>query len=188
MYNDWNWTWTFEWTQCYFYQMLSSCDCCFPVGIDKLTEKSQVSEDGTMVSIPKTDSSHAVQTEHCAASAASDTESNSGRENEVRVCICVYLYSSCSLVFKPLTILLLTTRMFSTRKQKWRKDVCRVLLHHRSGLLHLTGWGKKNAILSFCVGHLRHYQLDACCPLRPYRCSPGSVSSPCRLSCVCCKS
>ncbi|XP_016896198.1 protein HID1 [Cynoglossus semilaevis] len=51
-------------------------------GIDKLTEKSQVSEDGTMVSIPKTDSSHAVQTEHCAASAASDTESNSGRENE----------------------------------------------------------------------------------------------------------
>uniref|UniRef100_A0A665VWH9 Protein HID1-like n=1 Tax=Echeneis naucrates TaxID=173247 RepID=A0A665VWH9_ECHNA len=37
-------------------------------GIDKLTEKSQVSEDGTMVSIPKTDSPHT---------------SNSGRDNEV---------------------------------------------------------------------------------------------------------
>ncbi|XP_023676320.1 protein HID1 isoform X1 [Paramormyrops kingsleyae] len=39
-------------------------------GIDKLTEKSQVSEDGTMVSVQHTPSDH------------SDTESNSGRDNE----------------------------------------------------------------------------------------------------------
>nr|XP_057905798.1 protein HID1 [Doryrhamphus excisus] len=46
-------------------------------GIDKLTEKSQVSEDGTMVSVPKTE--HSEQT---AATGTSDTESNSGRDNE----------------------------------------------------------------------------------------------------------
>ncbi|XP_048844262.1 protein HID1-like [Brienomyrus brachyistius] len=40
------------------------------LGIDKLTEKSQVSEDGTMVSVQHTPSDH------------SDTESNSGRDNE----------------------------------------------------------------------------------------------------------
>lgn len=45
-------------------------------GIDKLTEKSQVSEDGTMVSVPKIDA------EHSAAAGTSDTESNSGRDNE----------------------------------------------------------------------------------------------------------
>ncbi|XP_061702913.1 protein HID1 [Syngnathoides biaculeatus] len=46
-------------------------------GIDKLTEKSQVSEDGTMVSVPKMEHS-----EQIAASRTSDTESNSGRDNE----------------------------------------------------------------------------------------------------------
>uniref|UniRef100_A0A8C5H0Y4 Protein HID1-like n=1 Tax=Gouania willdenowi TaxID=441366 RepID=A0A8C5H0Y4_GOUWI len=47
-------------------------------GIDKLTEKSQVSEDGTMVSV-------SVQAVHAEQSAAgtSDTESTSGRDNEV---------------------------------------------------------------------------------------------------------
>ncbi|TWW70070.1 Protein HID1 HID1 domain-containing protein [Takifugu flavidus] len=48
-------------------------------GIDKLTEKSQVSEDGTMVSVPKTDPQ---PTEQSAAAGTSDTESNSGRDNE----------------------------------------------------------------------------------------------------------
>ncbi|KAM9346205.1 protein HID1 isoform 1-T1 [Symphorus nematophorus] len=51
-------------------------------GIDKLTEKSQVSEDGTMVSVPKTDSTHTVHTDQSAAAGTSDTESNSGRDNE----------------------------------------------------------------------------------------------------------
>uniref|UniRef100_A0A671YNA2 HID1 domain containing n=1 Tax=Sparus aurata TaxID=8175 RepID=A0A671YNA2_SPAAU len=46
-------------------------------GIDKLTEKSQVSEDGTMVSVPKTDSPHTVPTDQSAAAGTSDTESNS---------------------------------------------------------------------------------------------------------------
>uniref|UniRef100_A0A3B3ZH89 Uncharacterized protein n=1 Tax=Periophthalmus magnuspinnatus TaxID=409849 RepID=A0A3B3ZH89_9GOBI len=40
-------------------------------GIDKLTEKSQVSEDGTMVSVPKTDSAHP---DPSAAAGTSDTE------------------------------------------------------------------------------------------------------------------
>uniref|UniRef100_A0AAQ5YF07 HID1 domain containing b n=1 Tax=Amphiprion ocellaris TaxID=80972 RepID=A0AAQ5YF07_AMPOC len=51
-------------------------------GIDKLTEKSQVSEDGTMVSVPKTDSPHTTHSDQSAAAGTSDTESNSGRDNE----------------------------------------------------------------------------------------------------------
>ncbi|KAG7242841.1 hypothetical protein INR49_018096 [Caranx melampygus] len=57
-------------------------------GIDKLTEKSQVSEDGTMVSVPKTDSPHTVHPDQSAVAGTSDTESNSGRDNEVeKICI-----------------------------------------------------------------------------------------------------
>ncbi|XP_005801514.1 protein HID1-like [Xiphophorus maculatus] len=51
-------------------------------GIDKLTEKSQVSEDGTMVSIPKVDSPQTVHSNQSVAAGSSDTESNSGRDNE----------------------------------------------------------------------------------------------------------
>ncbi|KAG7460184.1 hypothetical protein MATL_G00218970 [Megalops atlanticus] len=51
-------------------------------GIDKLTEKSQVSEDGTMVSVPQTESPQTPPSEHSGAAGASDTESNSGRDNE----------------------------------------------------------------------------------------------------------
>uniref|UniRef100_A0A4W6G2X2 HID1 domain containing n=1 Tax=Lates calcarifer TaxID=8187 RepID=A0A4W6G2X2_LATCA len=62
-------------------------------GIDKLTEKSQVSEDGTMVSVPKTDSPHTVSPDQSVAAGTSDTESNSGRDNEVSVCahLCAYV-------------------------------------------------------------------------------------------------
>ncbi|KAL0198651.1 hypothetical protein M9458_007191, partial [Cirrhinus mrigala] len=49
-------------------------------GIDKLTEKSQVSEDGTMVAVPQTESPQTP--EHGAAAGTSDTESISGRDNE----------------------------------------------------------------------------------------------------------
>uniref|UniRef100_A0A673AMZ1 Protein HID1-like n=1 Tax=Sphaeramia orbicularis TaxID=375764 RepID=A0A673AMZ1_9TELE len=56
-------------------------------GIDKLTEKSQVSEDGTMVSVPKTDSPHTVPPDQSAVAGTSDTESNSGRDNEVSVTV-----------------------------------------------------------------------------------------------------
>lgn len=49
-----------------------------PLGIDKITEKAQVSEDGTMVAVlqPAADGG--------AAAGASDTESNSERDHEVR--------------------------------------------------------------------------------------------------------
>lgn len=51
------------------------------LGIDKLTEKSQVSEDGTMVAVAESPQSP----EHGNAEAgASDTESISGRDSEVR--------------------------------------------------------------------------------------------------------
>uniref|UniRef100_A0A8C9WLC9 HID1 domain containing n=1 Tax=Scleropages formosus TaxID=113540 RepID=A0A8C9WLC9_SCLFO len=50
-------------------------------GIDKLTEKSQVSEDGTMVSVQQVDSPQ-TQSEQSGVGGASDTESNSGRDNE----------------------------------------------------------------------------------------------------------
>lgn len=66
---------------------------CFPAAIDKLTEKSQVSEDGTMVSLSKTDSPHTVHPDQSAVTGTSDTESNSGRDNEVSKCVgvCVFL-------------------------------------------------------------------------------------------------
>ncbi|KAM3592709.1 uncharacterized protein V6R79_023888 [Siganus canaliculatus] len=46
-------------------------------GIDKITEKSQVSEDGTMVAVPHSDSAQTA-----AENDASDTESNSDRDRE----------------------------------------------------------------------------------------------------------
>ncbi|XP_036937356.1 protein HID1b isoform X2 [Acanthopagrus latus] len=51
-------------------------------GIDKITEKAQVSEDGTMVAVPHSDSPQAAA--DCGAAAGgSDTESNSERDHEV---------------------------------------------------------------------------------------------------------
>lgn len=56
--------------------------CFFSSGIDKITEKAQVSEDGTMVAVPHSDSPQA--TADCSAAAGgSDTESNSERDHEV---------------------------------------------------------------------------------------------------------
>ncbi|XP_063070822.1 protein HID1 [Engraulis encrasicolus] len=51
-------------------------------GIDKLTEKSQVGEDGTMVALPRMDSPKDREVEPSTSAGASDTESNSGRDNE----------------------------------------------------------------------------------------------------------
>ncbi|KAG7263416.1 hypothetical protein CRUP_037779 [Coryphaenoides rupestris] len=51
-------------------------------GIEKLTEKSQVSEDGTMVSVPKMDSPQKPLADQGPVTGTSDTESNSGRESE----------------------------------------------------------------------------------------------------------
>lgn len=50
--------------------------------IDKLTEKSQVSEDGTMVSVSKANLPQIPHPDHSAITGASDTESNSGRDTE----------------------------------------------------------------------------------------------------------
>uniref|UniRef100_A0A3B5LTI1 Uncharacterized protein n=1 Tax=Xiphophorus couchianus TaxID=32473 RepID=A0A3B5LTI1_9TELE len=54
-------------------------------GIDKLTEKSQVSEDGTMVSIPKVDSPQTVHSNQSVAAGSSDTESNSAEMERRRL-------------------------------------------------------------------------------------------------------
>ncbi|XP_018544974.1 protein HID1b [Lates calcarifer] len=51
-------------------------------GIDKITEKSQVSEDGTMVAVPQSESPQ-VTADNGATTGASDTESNSERDHEV---------------------------------------------------------------------------------------------------------
>lgn len=53
-----------------------------PLGIDKITEKAQVSEDGTMVAVPHSDSPQTAA-DSSAAAGASDTESNSERDHEV---------------------------------------------------------------------------------------------------------
>ncbi|XP_030611159.1 protein HID1-like [Archocentrus centrarchus] len=51
------------------------------MGIDKITEKSQVSQDGTMVAVPHSDSPQ-TPTESCSTAGASDTESHSERDKE----------------------------------------------------------------------------------------------------------
>lgn len=52
------------------------------VGIDKITEKSQVSQDGTMITVPHLDSPH-MSTKSSITAGASDSESNSERDHEV---------------------------------------------------------------------------------------------------------
>uniref|UniRef100_A0A8D3C787 HID1 domain containing n=1 Tax=Scophthalmus maximus TaxID=52904 RepID=A0A8D3C787_SCOMX len=52
-------------------------------GIDKITEKSQVTENGTLVAVPQSDSPQAAA-DNSAMSGASDTESNSERDHEPR--------------------------------------------------------------------------------------------------------
>lgn len=54
---------------------MSSC----VVGIDKITEKSQVSQDGTMITVPHLDSPHTSKSS--IAAGASDSESE--RDHEV---------------------------------------------------------------------------------------------------------
>ncbi|XP_034049903.1 protein HID1-like isoform X2 [Thalassophryne amazonica] len=51
-------------------------------GIDKITEKSQVSEDGTLISVPQSRSSETIA-DNGTIAGASDTESNSERDQEV---------------------------------------------------------------------------------------------------------
>uniref|UniRef100_A0A3Q3AEV7 HID1 domain containing n=1 Tax=Kryptolebias marmoratus TaxID=37003 RepID=A0A3Q3AEV7_KRYMA len=75
-------------------------------GIDKLTEKSQVSEDGTMVSVPKADSPHTACSDQSAAAATSDTESNSGRDNEVSPFLLYILSWKCKLPLQTIMRLL----------------------------------------------------------------------------------
>lgn len=141
------------------------------LGIDKLTEKSQVSEDGTMVSVPKTDPQ---STDQSAAAGTSDTESNSGRDNEVRVCafacVCFCVIKSCLFI-----------RMFSTRKQRWRDvGACRVPPLHRFGAPLQTGLVPGVFIRWHVDEMCVHVQV---CP----RSSPGSVNSHCRPSCASCR-
>uniref|UniRef100_A0A3Q2CV89 HID1 domain containing n=1 Tax=Cyprinodon variegatus TaxID=28743 RepID=A0A3Q2CV89_CYPVA len=57
-------------------------------GIDKITEKAQVSEDGTMVSLPHS-GSPITAPRRSVINGASDTESNSERDHEVRRCLMV---------------------------------------------------------------------------------------------------
>lgn len=52
-----------------------------PSGIDKITEKAQVSQDGTMVAVPRSESLAG------ATAGASDTESNSERDTEVHMAL-----------------------------------------------------------------------------------------------------
>lgn len=57
----------------------SKKECFYPLGIDKITAKSQVSVDGTMITVPTSDS----PADTGAVGGASDTESNSERDHEV---------------------------------------------------------------------------------------------------------
>uniref|UniRef100_A0A3B3Z3X0 HID1 domain containing b n=1 Tax=Poecilia mexicana TaxID=48701 RepID=A0A3B3Z3X0_9TELE len=72
-------------------------------GIDKITEKSQVSEDGTMIALPRS-SSPATPPHRGAINGASDTESNSERDSEVQQMPCCShsVYFSAFSQFHPM--------------------------------------------------------------------------------------
>uniref|UniRef100_A0A3B5L4H7 Uncharacterized protein n=1 Tax=Xiphophorus couchianus TaxID=32473 RepID=A0A3B5L4H7_9TELE len=72
-------------------------------GIDKITEKSQVSEDGTMIALPRS-SSPATPPHRGAINGASDTESNSERDHEVQqIPRCSHsVYFSAFSLFHPM--------------------------------------------------------------------------------------
>ncbi|XP_034083320.1 protein HID1b isoform X1 [Gymnodraco acuticeps] len=58
--------------------LVATPECFYPLGIDKITAKSQVSVDGTMITVPTSDS----PADTSAVGGASDTESNSERDHE----------------------------------------------------------------------------------------------------------
>lgn len=92
-----------------------------------------------MVSVPKTDSPNAVHPDQSAVTGTSDTESNSGRDNEVSAFLWgVLVCSSGKRIF--LNAFIHTIRMFSTLKQKWREDVCQVHRQRPFGLPHQIGF------------------------------------------------
>lgn len=121
-----------------------SCDLwqsvflCFS-GIDKITEKSQVSEDGTMVAVPHSDSP---QADSGAVAGASDTESNSERDAEVQkkthltISLCFRCY-----VFVFLHLLYSVNR-FSPQSRKQRGVACQASHRQQPGALIQTGWGE----------------------------------------------
>lgn len=88
-----------------------------------------------MVSIPKVDSPRTVHSNQSVAAGSSDTESNSGRDNEVSA----LLLSPCVVHEFNAKCFLGVTRMFSTLKQRWKEGVCQVPLRLRYGLLPQNG-------------------------------------------------
>ena len=116
------------------------CLDLLPAAIDKLTEQSQVSEDGTMVTVPKRDAPPAPRPDHAAVTGTSDTESNSGRDTEVRRFQCPSVaFPSCACVSVNRRSVFDLPRMCSTPRQRWRDAVCPVPPLFRTGPLRQTG-------------------------------------------------
>uniref|UniRef100_A0A3B3UEU3 HID1 domain containing n=1 Tax=Poecilia latipinna TaxID=48699 RepID=A0A3B3UEU3_9TELE len=127
-------------------------------GIDKLTEKSQVSEDGTMVSIPKLDSPQTVHSDQSAAAGTSDTESNSGRDNEVGA----LLLSPCILSWKCKLPLQTIMRLLQVLVPQVEKICIDKLVSYESEILKFLQHGTLVGLLP--VPHpilIRKYQANA---------------------------
>lgn len=61
-------------------------------------------------------------------------------------------------------------RMFSTPKQRWKEDVCRVHLQHHFGLQHQNGSGASfpvSAFVFFCRYYLSAFHTDPLLPAGP---------------------
>lgn len=125
---------------------------CVPSGIDKITEKSQVSEDGTMVAIPHSDSPQTADSS--AVAGASDTESNSERDSEVQKETHQWRSDSVSgVLFSVFLHVLYSADRFSTQSQKQRGVGCQAC-HRRQqpGALIQTGWGEVFHLYLFSRG------------------------------------
>lgn len=91
-----------------------------------------------MVSIPKLDSPQTVCSDQSAAAGTSDTESNSGRDNEVSLLLlsqCAFFTFHGNLANQYLG----NIRMFSTLRQKWKEGVYRMPLRLHYGFPHQSG-------------------------------------------------
>ena len=118
---------------------ISAFSLLCPSGIDKITEKAQVSEDGTMVAVLHSDSPQAAA--DCGAAAGgSDTESNSERDHEVTAphITDVLATSSSSSAVKVIYPVVRCIR----RSRRRRGVDCPACRHQQPGAQTQTGYGR----------------------------------------------
>lgn len=149
-------------------------------GIDKITEKSQVSVDGTMIALPRS-SSPATPPHRGAINGASDTESNSERDHEVQqIPRCSHsVYFSAFSLFHPV--------IRSSQGHRRQEVECQASHLLSPGPLIQTGWEKVFFMLISAACWFLLWDFMLYLPV-PVRCCHGNLDFLCKPSCGFCKS